>query len=304
MVVFMLAASLMFAAIGCHRPKTNPNADPIAESSSTEQVTADSTESATESTEAPTSEPTEKPDPLGTYDKNDYEALRAFFELRDEDGVRNGEKCFPNYDPDDPATWMNTDPYRYNAVEWDDSGKASYLTFRGTEESPIALVGKLDLNLLTAIEGVDSWMAAFEEISASDLPVTAKQNNSCFQFPMVKGEASFTGGYIERLYMLSASHVFCDITGDAISDLAELPSFKVDLTIEGEGCAGITAYGDEHYYEVHLIADPAEGRTFVGWFDADGKLISADENYTLYGEDSGVSSKGAHGEFMLTAHFE
>ncbi|MBO6060943.1 MAG: hypothetical protein J6P98_02325, partial [Clostridia bacterium] len=238
------------------------------------------------------------------YDENDYTVLRAFFETADAGGVKNGEKLFPNYDPADPTTWIDEDPYRYNSVTWNAQGRVYGLSFRGTDDAPIELNGKLDLDLFDALNGVNSWNVIFEEIAADDLPVTSKQNNACFQFPMVNGEARFTGGYVERLYLLSATHMFCDITGEASSQLSVLPSFKIDVTVEGLGYAGVSSYGDESYYEVHLNATPAKGGSFIGWFDAEGNLVSSDENYTLYGEDSGVDAEGAHGEHTFTARFK
>ena len=303
-IAIMLAAILLLAAIGCHSPNTGSGTDPTDEPAFTEQVTPEPTEEPVVPTEAPTPEPTVEPDPLDAYDKNDYGVLCAFFELKDEDGITNGSKLFPNYDPAAPSTWIDEDPYRYNSVTWDDRGRVSGLGFRGTDDAPIELVGKLDLDLFDALNEVNSWNVIFEEIAADGLPVTAKQNNACFQFLMVNGEARFTGGYVERLYLLSATHVFCDITGEAESHLSMLPSYKINLTVEGNGFAGVSSYGDENYYEVHLIASPADGEEFLGWFDAAGKLISTDEDYTLFGEDSGANAEGAHAEFVYTARFE
>ena len=58
-----------------------------------------------------TSKPAEKEpdepvsDALGKYNKHDYKALLAFLEIADKNGVRNGEKLNPDYDPTDPDTW-------------------------------------------------------------------------------------------------------------------------------------------------------------------------------------------------------
>ena len=233
----------------------------------------------------------------------DTDVLRAFFELADGNGVKNGEKLFPNYDPADTATWIDEDPFRKNSVTFDDQGRVTGLTFRGTASAPIELVGKLDLNRFDALEGAFTWMVTFEEIAADDLPVADKQNSAKFQFPMVYGEARFTGGYVDGLYLRSKSHVFCDITGEAESYLSVLPSYRIDVNVEGEGFAGVSAYDDENFYEVHLVAEPIEGYEFIGWFDADGVLVSSAENYTLYGEDNRISCEGAHGEHYFTARF-
>lgn len=39
------------------------------------------------------------------YNSNDFNKVVAFLELRDENNVRNGEKCSPNYNPNDPTSW-------------------------------------------------------------------------------------------------------------------------------------------------------------------------------------------------------
>ncbi len=45
------------------------------------------------------------------YNQHDYNKVAAFLELRDENGVRNGEKCGTNYNPSDPTTWGRTGSY-------------------------------------------------------------------------------------------------------------------------------------------------------------------------------------------------
>ncbi len=249
-----------------------------------------------------TPEPSSSPDPLKGLNENDYTVMRDFFELKDEDGVRNGEKCFPNYDPADPATWINTDPYRYNQVGWNKMGRVSAIILRGEDDAPTELVGTLDLNELGALETVHTWNVIFDEVKIDSSPVLAKPNGAKFSFPMVRGEARIVGGYADSIFLLSAAHVYCELTGDA--GTAEKPSFKIEVTTEGEGYAGVSAWSDENYYEVHLVANPAEGRTFVGWFDADGKLVSTDENFELFGENTHNSAEGAHAEFVFTARFK
>ena len=47
---------------------------------------------------------TRYPTPEG-YNNHDYQKLVAFLEQTDDEGVKNGEKCSDNYDPNDPETW-------------------------------------------------------------------------------------------------------------------------------------------------------------------------------------------------------
>ncbi len=39
------------------------------------------------------------------YNENDYQKLVSFLEKTDAQGVKNGEKLSPDYDPEDPSTW-------------------------------------------------------------------------------------------------------------------------------------------------------------------------------------------------------
>ena len=40
------------------------------------------------------------------YNEHDYSKCVSFLEIEDEDGVKNGTKLNPDYDPDDPGTWL------------------------------------------------------------------------------------------------------------------------------------------------------------------------------------------------------
>ncbi|MGN0785843.1 MAG: hypothetical protein ACI4OB_00375 [Christensenellales bacterium] len=81
-----------------------------------------------EPTEQPTEEPTEDPsvqEPANPFaptradlDEHDYNAVRSFLEIADENGVKNGEKLSAEnglvYDPDDPGTWSEYKEYNPN----------------------------------------------------------------------------------------------------------------------------------------------------------------------------------------------
>ncbi|MBR4636768.1 MAG: hypothetical protein IKO51_10490 [Clostridia bacterium] len=290
LIAFIIAVIMLLSThagcIGSPKPITDPTtANPVTEAP----------------TEAPTETPAQFPD---GYDEHDYTVLRGFFEQKDDAGVTNGEKCFPAYDPDDPATWGNEDPNHYSVINRDEHGKVIRLNLFGMGDTPAELAGRLDIGALNLLEGTEMQNVVFEEIEINDLTVTGVKNNAQFSFPAVSGEARFIGGYVERLRLYSAAHSYCDITGDAESNIGELPSFRIDIKVEGEGYAGILAWSDENFYEVHLDARPAEGRTFIGWFDADGNLVSADSNYELFGESTGNIAEGAHAEFAFFARFE
>ena len=288
-IAILLAALMLILVLAGCTSKPNPD-DPA---------------TAVPVTEAPTEAPTETPAQLPEgYDEHDYTVLRDFFEQKDGAGVTNGAKCFPAYDPDDPATWGNEDPYHFSSIIWDEHGKALRINLFGMGDTPAELAGKLDIGALNLLEGTEMQNVVFSEVEINDLPVTGVKNNVQFSFPAVSGEARFIGGYVERLRLYSARHAYCDITGEAESNIGELPSFKIDITVEGEGYAGVLTWSDENYYEVHLDARPAEGRTFAGWFGADGNLVSTDANYELFGENTENVAESAHTEFTFFARFE
>lgn len=68
-----------------------------------------------------------------TFDEHDAAMLRAFFEIEDENGIRNGEKLFAIYDPYDPTTWVGqADLFPpsgmfHDMVRWTEDGKLKSL---------------------------------------------------------------------------------------------------------------------------------------------------------------------------------
>ena len=286
-LILILSALMVAAAAGCNDPKESTNTDPTQQAAETEQQTQATADTANANT-----------------DKHDYSVLRTFFEQKDEEGNTNGKKCFPNYDPEDTSTWHDGSDGYDNYVRFDADGNVTQLNLKQPDGTTAKLVGKLDLSELASLATVDTWNVIFDEVNATELPIAAKQNNAVMRFPMVQGEAKLSGGFVERVYMLSASHTLCDITGEAETELSELPSFKLDVNVDGEGYAGVSAWSGESCYEVHAVAQPIEGKSFVGWFDAQGNLVSEDADYELFGQNSGNNADGAHASFALTARFE
>ncbi|MBO6060669.1 MAG: hypothetical protein J6P98_00940, partial [Clostridia bacterium] len=237
------------------------------------------------------------------YDEHDYEVLRDFFETADENGVKNGEKCFPNYDPDDPATWFDKVGIYANAVYWNESGKVSSVHLEGTEEEDLILTGRIDLAQFDSLTDFGLWNAVIESVVADNMVTAGNMQLSNLKFPYVAREARFTGAYAERLYMLSASHTLVEMTGEATIETWLLPAFRIEVDVEGMGYAGVVSWDDENAYEVRLMAEPMDGASFLGWFDEKGTLISTELTYELYGEASGRSCEGRHAELAYTARF-
>ncbi len=96
------------------------------------------------------SEPQKWTVPSG-YNANDYNKLAAFLETADSSGVKNGQKCGTNYNPNDPATWGregNTDdpenpvePVTFTWTEQEGEQRITEITCHGAD-----LVGALDVS--------------------------------------------------------------------------------------------------------------------------------------------------------------
>lgn len=249
--------------------------------------------------EAPTPEPTSL-----AVDEHDYSVLKGFFEQKDESGIRNGEKLFPDYNPDDVNTWYDGSESYDNVTQFNNAGKVRFIKFTGKGEEPVHLAGKLVLSELDSLETFRADNTVLLEVDAADLAAAKAENGIKISIPMVEGEAVLTAACtLDGIYLRSASHTVCNITGETEGRI-NLVSFRIEVKTEGEGYAGVSAVDGENSYMVKLVAEPMEGKTFVGWFDADGKLVFSDAMYELFGEQSGNLLDVSHVELSFTARFE
>lgn len=82
------------------------------------------------------------------YNSHDYLKLRAFLELADENGVKNGQKLSASYDPDDPATWGSEDVISF----WEENGELCLYTLN---LYATGVTGTLDLSGCTTLEDLN-----------------------------------------------------------------------------------------------------------------------------------------------------
>ena len=283
----------------------------------TEQPT-EQAEQPTEEPEQPTDEPTEDPtedpsmqEPANPYaptradlDEHDYNAVRSFLEIADENGVKNGEKLSAKYglvyNPDDPGTWSeyvevscyalgdDYDDIRFqsNNFYWDENGKLCYAGFSSSEP----LVGKLDLSECGRLYRLAIGDADVTEIDISDCDVPIISAHNC-----PKLERIITGGMPSRYVYISGcpnlkviTWVMMD-TRDILQQahdtyVGNVQNFiDADVTFEADGGGYIDIVtrhdkeDSEHYLELFSAkAVPEEGHEFLGWYDLDGNLVSTD----------------------------
>lgn len=78
------------------------------------------------------------------YDEYDYNAIASFLEQEDENGVKNGVKIDPNYNPNDPMTWGGEYDISWTEVE-------GTLHLRYVDWEYLDLCGALDLSECTSL---------------------------------------------------------------------------------------------------------------------------------------------------------
>lgn len=84
---------------------------------------------------------------------SEQKKLQTFLELTDTEGVKNGVKLNPNYDPNDPATW--------SGIEFS-NGKLVYLNL-----NKAACVGALDLSLCKQLTNVNTRNSSITSLNLS-----------------------------------------------------------------------------------------------------------------------------------------
>ena len=296
MILALLTAALMLAGCTDRNVPTNKPAQPTAEISAapvekiTTQPTSEPTAEPTavptaEPTAVPTAEPTEAPFP---YNREEYDALLAFFELKDENGVKNGEKCFKNYDPSTIDFWGGEDAY---SAIWNENGHLEELWFvTGDPDNLMKLVGEFKLDGFTELFRFQSMFVIFESMSITNCPKLC----DIVRFEAT-GDISVSGcAPIYNTYLESGTG--CRYEGqDSIGH-----SMLVELTTEGSGSVAFNCRMDEHYFPIYITATPDEGHEFLGWYDADGKLFSTENEIEISDEAIG----GCEGEFIYTARFD
>ena len=299
--IMLLVAFAALTAIGCtggnktNTPTPMPS-DVVGEASPSIPVT-----------DAPTDAPTDTPNPTPTedpfpYDRKEYDTLLAFFELADENGVKNGEKCFKDYDPNRTDFWGTlqagqtepSDDYEH-WIYWDKKGHVTDILIDSIDNKNVKpLVGELKLDGFDKLIRLHISDCYFESVRIENC-------KSLMNGPYMecRDEAYITGGYIEKFYVVSDKHVHYESTGEGACG-PEKHRFTVDLTVDGSGRVGVEAYLDEHYYMVFISAEASEGHKFIGWYDESGKLISTEANFEISSEEI----FGCVGDFIYTARFE
>ena len=106
-----------------------------------------------EPTPVPTSAPIIIPPTPEGYNEHDYIKAVSFLEQTDFNGVKNGKKINPSYNPEDPETWKNS---RLGlSITWTEVSAEKRLYTFGLSYTAVGLTGSLDVSGCTNIRQID-----------------------------------------------------------------------------------------------------------------------------------------------------
>ena len=273
------------------------------------------TEVGNDPTQAPTAEPeaivTDTPEPIVTdtpeaivtdtpepsassvvYDEYELSELLKFMESVGVISDRvNGALICPDYDADDPTTWVVEDR---PLIRWTEDGHvAAFILSFGDHQynKPLMyLGGSLALNGFDELEFFDSVSTYYDELTVTDCNKLLYIDISGSEFKKVYLAANLeclTGlAYAEDFYWDCNYNLNCD--------------FELTLKASGNGLVGCHKYGDEDRDYVSIIAQARVGSTFVGWYDEEGNLVSTERVLEISSDEM----NGCVGTFNYTARFE
>ena len=266
----MLIICMMLTA--CTTPSQNiDNSTPP----TTEQTT---TESDTEAPENST------PEPNAELNETDCRLVLAFLEIEDENGVKNGEKINPGYNPLDYNTWQYGGGTQYfSGFSFDSDGRLTDVDLCGERIHNGKLVGELNLEYCNELRKLVVESQNIERIElSSELDVL--KIIDCPELSVISAQsASVRFCTIEncpnvKWFMWNVDGALMEFADGSGRDYYTLDS-EIDISSEGGGRFDLLVdSGDENAFDFvpFLRAVPDEGHEFLGWYDCNGELISTD----------------------------
>ena len=271
----MLIICIMLTA--CTTPSQNisNNTPPATEQPTTEQPTT------APDTEAPESS---TPEPNSELDCFDRDMVLAFLETEDENGVKNGEKINPAYNPLDYNTWQYGGGTQYfSGFSFDSDGRLTDVDLCGERIHNGKLVGELNLEYCNELRKLVVESQNIERIElSSELDVL--KIIDCPELSVISAQsASVRFCTIEncpnvKWFMWNVDGALMEFADGSGRDYYTLDS-EIDISSEGGGRFDLLVdSGDENAFDFvpFLRAVPDEGHEFLGWYDCNGELISTD----------------------------
>ena len=267
----MLVVCMIFTA--CATPSQNiDNSTPP----TTEQTT---TESDTEAPENST------PEPNAELNETDCRLVLAFLEIEDENGVKNGEKINPGYNPLDYNTWQYGGGTQYfSGFSFDSDGRLTDVDLCGERIHNGKLVGELNLEYCNELRKLVVESQNIERIElSSELDVL--KIIDCPELLVISAEeASVRYCTIEncpnvKWFMWNVDGTLTEFWDGTGRDYYTLDS-EIEIRSEGGGRFDLLVDDGDEYtgdFVPYLRAVPDEGHEFLGWYHNNtGELLSTD----------------------------
>ena len=271
----MLIICMMLTA--CTTPSQNisNNTPPATEQPTTEQPTT------APDTEAPESS---TPEPNAELNETDCRLVLAFLEIEDENGVKNGEKINPGYNPLDYNTWQYGGGTQYfSGFSFDSDGRLTDVDLCGERIHNGKLVGELNLEYCNELRKLVVESQNIERIElSSELDVL--KIIDCPELSVISAQSAsvrfctIANCPNVKWFMWNVDGALMEFADGSGRDYYTLDS-EIDISSEGGGRLDLLVdSGDENAFDFvpFLRAVPDEGHEFLGWYDCNGELISTD----------------------------
>lgn len=242
-------------------------------------------------------EPEFKGVPSG-YNANDYTKLVNFLETKDSNGIKNGKKLNNAYDPNDPYTWNNSElgfdrsarsEFKWYAVGNEKRIESISLDITELAESACC-AGSLDVSGCAFLKSISICME--EWITGLNTNGCTSLKNITLNFTIrIKNLDISTNTALESLYCewcpLSSldtsnnSELTCLFLSNGyikVLDLINNPKLPHDyIEVDGSGYISMYFSGYDSLKPIVSVRDES-GASFLGWYNALGKLLSIDRD--------------------------
>lgn len=270
LVSILLLAAMVLSLAACGTDGVTPTAEPT--EAATQPPTAAPTEAPTpEPTAEPTLAPTDTPAPqtLGGLCTEDADRLTAFFEIEDSQGIKNGDKLFNSYKPNDPSTWTVRRGENYvpnPCFESDAAGNLTKLDLTTYLRDTVELAGTLTLENVPELTRIyTATDVVLDNISVKNCPKL-----SYFAlYNAANGNVYYEG-------QLPAKWLGIGACGYVRTKLL-LDGVQRDIMLvvnTGVGCVDLCYFGEGWDLTINTHTD--DEHTFGGWYSETGFIYSSE----------------------------
>ena len=301
-ITLALAILMVLSLAACSSPRPAV-VDP------TEAPRTEAPENTETATEAPDN--TEEAPVYEGYCKEEAAMLAAFFELADENGVKNGDKLFDAYDPMDPESWsadfhVGIHPdyeERYSdipAVVWDGDGHVTALNIYPKpaallpglimEYSAAKLAGELLLDGFPELKMIYSDYANLDSLRIDNCPKLSEITI----WGLLHGDVSVNAPELSSIWIQSRGSINC-----TYKRTPESETKSVCLTHGDNG--GVTFICNQNSFPddvTEIRAIPDDGYLADGWYYDGGELFTDEGWRWIEGAAAEAASLSLNARFV------